>query len=74
MFGYGSGMHAFGWLFMLAGSVLFWICAAILVVLAIRALRPDRELPPEAIIARRYARGEISETQYRDLLATLRRL
>ena len=59
------------------GMVLFWallvagIIALVMFVSGVRATAPSPP-SPEQILAARFARGEISETEYRDRLAVLR--
>jgi putative membrane protein len=68
MFWYDHNMGWWGWAGMGVGMVLF------------RGDRQDRQIPPEItsttspeqVLAARFARGEINETEYRDRLAVLR--
>jgi len=70
-----DGHMGWGWM------GLWWIvaAAALLVVLwaGLRATRPGSPAgggePPEAIVKRRYARGEIDRETYERMLADLRR-
>lgn len=83
-YGYGHGMSAWGWFAMFSGTVLVW---ALLVVLAVVLYRMgtaqhrvgtaplsgtagDRDA--ERILAERFARGEIDESEYRSRLSVLR--
>jgi len=66
--GYGWGMGAGGWIFM----VLFWVAIIGLVVWAVGALVPrsrqegqGRSETPVEILDRRFALGEIDVEQYR---------
>ena len=58
--------------------VLFWGLLTTGIVLLVRYLRSDHpgQAPSassaEQMLAERFARGEINETEYRDRLATLR--
>jgi putative membrane protein len=61
--------------------VLFWallIAGIVALVVFVTGERPTRQVPPpeapsaEQILAARFARGEISETEYRDRIAVLR--
>lgn len=78
--GYGYGMHYGGhWFGMHWGWWLFWlVLIGILVWAVARSGRPDRgglASPPgdaEDELRRRYARGEISEEEYRSRLKVLR--
>jgi putative membrane protein len=65
------------------GMVLFWalLIAGIVALIAYTTgNRQDRQIPPEPtstaspeqVLAARFARGEINETEYRDRLAVLR--
>lgn len=81
MMGYGWGMGAVGWIFML----VFWAALIALIVWAVTRLLPTsrtretdrRELAetPEEILDRRFAAGEIDPEEYqraRDQLAATR--
>ncbi len=82
MFWYDHGMGWWGWAGMGIGMVLFWallIAGIVALVAFINGDRRDRQYPPapsptspEEVLALRFARGEISETEYRDRLAVLR--
>jgi putative membrane protein len=77
MFWYDHDMGWWGYAGMGVGMVLFWvlIVAGIfgLVVFVSGDRRPQQQPPsPEQVLAARFARGEISETEYRDRLAVLR--
>lgn len=81
MFWYDHNMGWWGYAGMGIGMVLFW-ALLILVILGIVALirlsthDENRRLSPppspEQVLAERFARAEISETEYRDGLAVLR--
>jgi putative membrane protein len=72
--------HNMGWwgyAGMGAGMVLFWalvIAGIVALVVFVSGDRQKQQSPPspEQIVAARFARGEISETEYRDRLAVLR--
>jgi putative membrane protein len=83
MFWYDHNMGWWGSAGMGIGMVLFWA----LLIAGIGALivyttgdRQDRRIPPQAtstaspeqILAARFVRGEMNETEYRDRLALLR--
>ena len=81
-YGHGHGMGAWGWLAMVSGTVLVWALLAVLAVVLYRLWAKDRRGLPatgpagdrdaEPILARRFARGEIDESEYRSRLAVLR--
>jgi putative membrane protein len=73
----GDHMTGWGWVGMTLSTVLFLALLVIGGMLLIRfARQPDRQGPPprsaEQILAERFARGELTEEQYRQQLATLR--
>ena len=77
MFWYDNhDLSAWGWVGMILGMVAFWALVAAVIVWIVRSTpRPDRgEGRPDAqqLLAERFARGEIDETEYHDRLATLR--
>ena len=75
---YGDHMSGWGWFGASVGMILFWGLVITAIVLLVRYLRSDRpgQAPTaptaEQVLAERFARGEINETEYRDRLATLR--
>jgi putative membrane protein len=81
-YGYGHGMGAWGWFAMVSGTVLVWGLLAVLAVALYRLWTPDRrgltaaglvdDQDAEQILARRFARGEIDESEYRSRLTVLR--
>jgi putative membrane protein len=82
MFWYDQKM-GWGWAGMGIGMVLFWallITGVVALVVYTTGDRQDRQIPPEAtstaspeqVLAARFARGEIDETEYRNRLAVLR--
>jgi putative membrane protein len=77
---YWDHMSGWGWAWMGAGSIVFWALLIAGIVALIRYTRTtgtDRESgrfsrpTPEQLLAERYARGEIDETEYRQRLDTL---
>jgi putative membrane protein len=84
MFWYDHDMGWWGYAGMGIGMILFWgllIAGIIALVMFISGDRQTRKSPsapeqipsaPEQILAARFARGEISETEYRDRLGVLR--
>jgi putative membrane protein len=80
MFWYDHDMGWWGYAGMGIGMVLFWalLIAGIIALVMFVTGRPTRQGPPleepsaEKILAARFARGEISETEYRDRIAVLR--
>ncbi len=83
MFWYGHNMGWWGWAGMGIGMVLFWallIAGIVALIVYTTGGRQGRQLPPgatstsspEQVLAARFARGEINETEYRDRLAVLR--
>ncbi len=67
---FGPGLWAFGTLFLLGALLVLGLLIVIWRVLATRTLwqRPDSATQ---LVRERYARGEISEDEYRKRLATL---
>ncbi|KMO72486.1 MULTISPECIES: SHOCT domain-containing protein [Mycolicibacterium] len=81
MFWYGPDMGWWGYAGMGVGMVLFWALLIVGIVALIRyAIGNQRNRPPlppdapspEQALAARFARGEISESEFRDRLAVLR--
>jgi putative membrane protein len=81
MFWYDHDMGWWGYAGMGIGMVLFWallIAGIVALVVFVTGDRPTRRgSSPEArsaeeILAARFARGEISDTEYRDRIAVLR--
>ncbi|OIN80989.1 SHOCT domain-containing protein [Mycobacterium malmoense] len=83
MFWYDHDMGWWGWAGMGIGMVLFWvllIAGIVALIVYTSGDRQDRRIPPgttsmaspEQLLAARFARGEIDETEYRDRLAVLR--
>ena len=78
MFWYDHNMGWWGYAGMGIGMVLFWALLILGIVALVRFSTADRQAPsitpppsPELVLADRFARGEISETEYRDRLAVL---
>jgi putative membrane protein len=75
MFWYDHDMGWWGYAGMGIGVVLFWaLVIAGIVALVMYATGGRQNRQPESaeqILAARFARGEISETEYRDRVATL---
>jgi putative membrane protein len=71
---YGPGMSAWGYLLMTANMLLFWVLVVAGIAVLVRYFwRPGPAGPgTEAILAERFARGEIDEEEYRSRLRTLR--
>lgn len=71
MMGYSSlgyGFSFFGWIFMLA----FWVAIIWLIVWIIKQISQRNQNASE-ILARRFAKGEISKKEYEEIKKTLRR-
>ena len=74
MLGYHDGSWSGGdWLAMGGMMLLFWVVVIALVVWAVRSVRSGSQRPdsertnaagPDAILAERYARGEIEEDEF----------
>jgi putative membrane protein len=80
MFWYGHDMSGWGYAWMGIGTVLFWVLMIVGIIAVVRLLIVDwRSVPTvpvrtaEQILADRFARGEIGESDYRDRLDILRR-
>ena len=74
---FDHNMGWWGYAGMGAGMVLFWalvVAGIVALVVFVSGDRQKQQSPPspEQILAARFARGEISETEYRDRLAVLR--
>jgi putative membrane protein len=81
MFWYDHDMGWWGYAGMGVGMVFFWgllIAGIVALTLFVTGDRAPRQVSPpgaaeaERILADRFARGEISETEYRDRIAVLR--
>lgn len=81
MFGYYGHLSAWGWVGMILGMVLFWGLVFAAIMWFVRAFaRADQTdggtIPrptPDQLLAERFARGEIDETEYHNRLDTLHR-
>ena len=79
MIWYGGDMNWWGYAGMGIGMVLFWALLIGGIVLLVRLSVSGSSEPPqppasaEQILASRYASGDITETEYRDRLAILRK-
>ena len=86
MYWYGSGMSGWGYALMTVSMILFWGAVIAGIVALVRYFgrsgqppeaSPSSQTPPasqtpEQLLAERFARGEISEDEYRQRLAVLR--
>ncbi len=81
MFWYGHDMGWWGYAGMAIPMVLFWALVIVGITALVKYLTDDRrsqrDVPfesasPAEVLAVRFARGEISETEYRDRIAVLR--
>lgn len=77
--GYGWHMSGWGWIGMLLSTLVFiglLVASGMLLIRYAhqqsRPTSPESTRSPEQLLAERYARGEISDDQYRQQLATLR--
>ena len=74
---FGDHMSGWGWTFMALGSVLFWVVLIIAIVALVRHLNGNNPVgsgsrsDAEELLAQRFARGEIDETEYRQRLRVL---
>jgi putative membrane protein len=82
MMWYGGNWGWGGWIVMAVGMVVFWALVITAVVLAVRYLAGSRgtaaspsgsgQARAEELLAERFARGEIDESEYRQRLSLLR--
>jgi putative membrane protein len=79
MWWYGPGMNGWGVTFMTIGTILFLALIIFGVIAFVRVLRTTGDRPaqerrpaPKDLLAERFARGEITEQEYRQGLDTLR--
>lgn len=82
MFWYDHGIGGWGYAGMAIGMVLFWALIIGGIVALIRfaggdqssryITPPEQQPDPQQLLAFRFARGEINETEYREKLAVLR--
>ena len=73
---YGDHMSGWGWAFMVLGTVLVWALLITAIVLLVRRAGRgnfwgNNGPRPEELLAQRFARGELDETEYRRRLAVL---
>ena len=75
---YGPGMGGWMMALMIFGNVLFWTVLILGAVMIARLLRRDSlghadstELAPQQLLAERFARGEMTEDDYRHSLRVL---
>jgi putative membrane protein len=72
---YGPGLGGWGMAFMIIENLIFLGLLIFIAVLVTRYARigatPPAEVSPQQIAAQRYARGEITEEEYRNLLQVL---
>jgi putative membrane protein len=73
---YGDHMSGWGWFAMSVGTILFWGLVITAIVLLVRNINKvsgpaSHRVPPEQLLADRFARGEIDETEYQQRLAAL---
>ena len=64
MWGYHHDMSAWAWWLMTAGMVLFWAAVAWAIVALTRKSTSERRRA-EDILAERFARGEMTEDEFR---------
>lgn len=81
MFWYDHDMGGWGYAGMGIGMVLFWALIIVGIVALVRFSgrsqqnarpQPSEVAAPEEVLAARFARGEISDTEYRERVAVLR--
>ena len=76
----GDHMGGGGWALMILGMVAFWALVIVAVVFLVRSSRTGAQplvpqtavLAPEQLLAGRFARGEIDDTEYTHRLTVLR--
>lgn len=76
---YGDNMNGWGWTLMILGMIAFWAVVILGLVLLVRVLRGpgptfDRapaRLTPRDLLAERFARGDIDQSEYAGRLAAL---
>jgi putative membrane protein len=80
MFSWGDQMSGWGWALMTISTIAFWALVIAGIVALVRYTRtagaergpePPARVTPERILAERYARGEIDESEYKRRLDTL---
>jgi putative membrane protein len=77
MWQYGNGMGGWGFGLMAAGNLIVWALVVVGVVALFRHLdrtgARDQRPRAEELLAERFARGDITEQEYRERLDVLRR-
>ena len=77
MWQYGNGMSGWGFGLMTIGNLLVWALIVVGVIALLRHLiRRESGVPrptAEDLLAERFARGDITEQEYRDRLDVLRK-
>ncbi|HEX9922623.1 MAG TPA: SHOCT domain-containing protein [Anaerolineae bacterium] len=76
MMGMDIGTGFFGWIWML----LFWVALILLAIWLVGLIFPtarksgeaDKPLPASEILKLRFARGELTQEQYQEMLSVLR--
>jgi putative membrane protein len=64
MWGYDHDVSAWMWWLMAAGMLLFWVLVTVLVVALVRS-GTTRSRTADDVLAERFARGEITEEEFR---------
>jgi putative membrane protein len=64
MWGYDHDVGAWMWWLMAAGMLLFWVLVTVLVVALVRS-GTTRSRTADDVLAERFARGEITEEEFR---------
>ena len=76
MWQYGNGMGGWGFGLMTVGNLLVWALIVVGVIALLRHLSRRESAVPrptaEELLAERFARGDITEQEYRDRLDVLR--
>jgi putative membrane protein len=65
MFWYGNGINGWGYALMAVSMIAFWGLVVAAVFYVIPTTRASTRQTPAQILAERFARGEISEEEYR---------
>jgi putative membrane protein len=77
MWQYGNGVGGWGFGLMTVGNLLVWALIVVGVIALLRHLNRSGSAGPrstaEELLAERFARGDITEQEYRDRLDVLRR-
>jgi putative membrane protein len=64
MWGYDHDVSAWMWWLMAAGMLLFWVLVTVLVAALVRS-GTTRSRTADDVLAERFARGEITEEEFR---------